>query len=427
MSKYKNNHYVPQWYQEGFIPQDEPVRNLRYLDLNPDTFTTPDGRVITDKSIKSWGPSKCFAQDDLYTRWFGEERNTQVEQNFFGQIDTNARKSIKYFSEYDHTSIDYEALHNMLPYLGSQRLRTPRGLTWLSQKSDITDRNELMRAMIYLRNMYSAVWAECIWQIADANNSETKFIISDNPVTVYNREIGTHNNTWHRDKSDPDITLFGSHTIFPLSMNQVLILTHPGWAKNPYQNGMVRRPNINPNRPTMFNYTQIQVDRHLSEEEVCQINFILKNKAQRFVAAYKKEWLYPEDHVDPRTWRDFGDGRLLLPDPRSLNVGTQYFVGFNDGSTYAQDEYGRPPRRDAPSNVEWSTLHRIQGEFAHKFGPTRRGRSLNGGTIEAETDSPGMHELFLSRYHPRGSEAKRLKLAMKAKAKEPKKRKEARD
>jgi hypothetical protein len=413
MTKYKNNHYVPQWYQEGFIPRVEEARNLQYLDLTPEKFTTPDGRLITDKEIRPLGPSKCFVQDDLYTRWFGEERNTQVEQNFFGQIDTNARNSIKYFSEYDHTSIDYNALHNMLPYLGSQRLRTPRGLAWLLSKTGITDKNQLLQVMVNMRNMYSAVWAECIWQIADTNHSETKFIISDNPVTVYNREIGTHNRTWDRARSDPDITLLGSHTIFPLTMDKILILTHPGWAKNPYQNGMVRRPNINPDRPTMFNYTEIQIDRHLTEEEVRQVNFILKHKAQRYVAAYKKEWLYPENYVDPQTWRDFGDGRLLLPDPRSLNVGTQYFVGFEDGSTYAQDEYGRPPSRSTPSQVEWSTLHRIQGEFAHKFGPTRRGRSFDVGTLEAETDRPGMHELFLSRYRPRGSEAKRIKLSEK--------------
>ena len=413
MATYKNNHYVPQWYQEGFIPQGVAERNLQYLDLNPDTFTTPNGRLVTGKAVRAWGASKCFAEDDLYTRWFGATRNTQVEQQFFGRIDSDARNSIIYFRDYDHTRIDYDALHNMLPYLGSQRLRTPRGLNWISTVTGITDKDELMRAMVNLRNLYSAVWSECIWQIADADNSETKLIISDNPVTVYNREIGTHNSTWDRERSDPDINLFGSHTIFPLDMDKILILTHPGWAKNPYQNGMVRRPNVNPNRPTMFNYTQIQIDRHLTEAEVLQINFILKSKAQRYVAAYKKEWLYPENHVDPRAWRDFGDGRLLLPDPRSLTTGTAYYVGFKDGSSYAQDEYGRPPRQDQPSKVEWDTLHRIQGEFAHKFGPVRRGRSFSTGSLEAEIDSDSMHELYLRRYRPRGSEAKRLKLQQK--------------
>ncbi len=413
MPQYKNNHYVPRWYQEGFIPADEQVRNLCYLDLQPDMFTTPSGKKVTDQPLKTRGPSKCFSQDDLYTRWFGEERNTQVEDTFFGKIDRDAIKSVRYFENFDHTSIDYEAYRNMMPYLGSQRLRTPRGLDWLSKKLGVIGRPELMRTMVHMRNYYSAVWSECIWQIADANESDTKFIISDNPVTVYNREIGTHNRTWNRDESDPDPNLMGSHTIFPLSMNKVLVLTHSGWAKNPFQNGMVRRPNINPYRPTVFNYTLIQVSRHLSEEEVRQINFILKNKAQRYVAAYKEDWLYPERYVNSAEWKDFGDGLLMLPDPRSLNVGGDVFVGFSDGTSYAQDQWGRPPDDTRPTDQEWDTLHRIQGIFANKFGPRRRGRSFDLGSFESAEDTPGMHELFLGRYKPRGSEAKRLKLVEK--------------
>lgn len=413
MADYKWNHYVPRWYQEGFIPLSEKVRNLQYLNLSPDSFITPNGKVVQDKALKLKGPSQCFAQDDLYTRWFGEERNTQIEQVLFGRIDTNAIESIKYFENYDHTSIDYMAYQNMMPYLGSQRLRTPRGLKWLEQQTGISDKTELLNVMAYLRDMYSAMWSECIWQIADADKSETKFIISDNPVTVYNKEIGTHNRTWDREKSDPDPALFGSHVIFPLSMNKLLILTHPGWAKNPFRNGMVRRPNLNPSRPTVFNYTQIQVDRHMNEEEVRQVNFILKNKAQRFIAAYKEDWLYPERYVKPQDWNKFGDGILFLPDPRSLHLGGEVFVGFKDGTSYAQDEYGRPPSRNAPTRTEWDTLSRIQGIFAHKFGPIRRGRSMDPMSIESESDPPPMHEYYLSLYKPRGSEAKKLKNQLK--------------
>lgn len=409
MPFYKNNHYVPQWYQEGFIPSDEPVRNLLYLDLNPDTFTTPDGRIITDKALKVRGASICFSEDDLYTRWFGSERNTQVEDLFFGGIDRNAIKSVRYFENFDHTEISYDAYRNMMPYLGAQRVRTPRGMSWIASELGIDDKNQLLEAMGFMRNHYSAIWSECIWQVADTELSETKFIISDNPVTVYNREIGTHNSSWHRDKSDPDPTLMGSHTIFPLSMNKILILTHPGWAKNPFQNGMKRRPNINPYRPTVFNYTEIQVGRHLSEEEVRQMNFILKNKAQRYVAAYKEDWLYPEKYINPADWKNFGDGLLMLPDPRSLNIGGEVFVGFNNGTTYAQDQWGRPPGDSKPSHVEFDTLHRIQGIFANRFGAVRRGRSLEFGSLEDAEESPTMHEYHLSLYKPRGSEAKKLK------------------
>ncbi|MFZ1301157.1 MAG: DUF4238 domain-containing protein [Candidatus Microsaccharimonas sp.] len=418
MPEYKNNHYIPQWYQEGFIPDGVQNRSLKYLDLNPGTYTNDDGRVILKRAMHTLGTYYCFSEEDLYTRWFGEERNTQVERVFFGKIDKNAMDSIRYFESYDHTNIDYDAYRNMMPYMGSQRFRTPRGLLWLSEQLGIEDRDRLLRMMIFQSNTYSVIWSECIWQIADANDSETKFIISDNPVTVYNKEIGTHNRTWDREKSDPDPNLFGSHTIFPLTMNKILVLTHSGWAKNPYQSGMRRRPNINPYRNTLFNYTDIQIDRHLSEEEVRQINFILKSKAQKYIAAYKEDWLYPEKYIKDSDWPSFGDGILFLPDARSLNLGGEIIMGFNDGSSYIQDEYGRHPgdpeySGNGPTNRDWKTLDRIKGEFAHRFGPVRRGRSLDSAILERPEDNPRLHEYHLGLYKPRGSEAKKIKLAEK--------------
>ena len=47
MSITRNNHYVPQWYQEGFF---EPGRSsLAYVDLTPDQKVLPDGRVIVQR------------------------------------------------------------------------------------------------------------------------------------------------------------------------------------------------------------------------------------------------------------------------------------------------------------------------------------------------------------------------------------------
>ena len=44
MSITRNNHYVPQWYQEGFF---EPGRSsLAYVGMTPDQMVLPDGRVI---------------------------------------------------------------------------------------------------------------------------------------------------------------------------------------------------------------------------------------------------------------------------------------------------------------------------------------------------------------------------------------------
>ena len=61
MSKTRNNHYVPQWYQEGFF---EPGRSsLAYLDMTPDRKVLPDGRVIDIqcKRVENFGPAKVKA------------------------------------------------------------------------------------------------------------------------------------------------------------------------------------------------------------------------------------------------------------------------------------------------------------------------------------------------------------------------------
>jgi hypothetical protein len=418
-AEYTNNHYVPQWYQDGFIPDKVQFQELYYLDLDPGSYINEKGREIPRRALHRWGTVNCFAEDDLYTRWFGVERSTTIESQFFGEIDRRGKDALEYFASYNHEAISYESFQDMLPYMGSQRLRTPKGLKWLSSVGDLQDRDALLRMMISYRNMFSALWTECVWQIADASQSETKFLISDHPVTIYNKEIGTHNRSWKREWSDPEIQLNGTHTIFPLTLNKVLILTNLSWARNPYQSGQKTRPNANPNRGAIFNYTEIQVDRILSEEEVRQINFIIKSRAHKYIAAGKQEWLYPEQYVDPKEWSVFGDGILLMPDPRSLNLGGQIIIGYPDGSSLVRDEYGRQPgdvgfsMDQPPLMVERDTLDKFKGDFAHRFGATRRGRKSDIGTLEPAEESPSMHEYHLSLYKPRGSEAKRLKLAVK--------------
>jgi len=69
--EYKHNHYVPEWYQKRFLPDGQG--KFYYLDLRPDVVSR-DGHKYTRKALLRWGPSGCFAQDDLYTtRWGGLE------------------------------------------------------------------------------------------------------------------------------------------------------------------------------------------------------------------------------------------------------------------------------------------------------------------------------------------------------------------
>ena len=70
MSGSRDNHYVPIWYQEGFLERGR--LGLAYLDLAPPVQTLPDGRTYTEKSrFPNAAPARCFHQHDLYTTFFG--------------------------------------------------------------------------------------------------------------------------------------------------------------------------------------------------------------------------------------------------------------------------------------------------------------------------------------------------------------------
>jgi len=227
-------------------------------------------------------------------------------------------------------------------YLSTQKLRTPKGLGWLSSQVGDTDRNKTLGYMLEFQQLHGAIWTESVWLIADASQSETKFIISDHPVTVYNRRCGPRS-IWCRDNNDPNIAFQGTHTIFPLSLEKILILTNLSWVRNPYQSEVRLRPNPNPWRTTIFSFLDIQTLRHLQEREVREINFIIKNRALRYIAAAKEEWLYPDRYVSKSNWNEFGHGYLLMPDPRGVQLGGEIFIGYQGGGSASFDAYGRRP------------------------------------------------------------------------------------
>ncbi len=400
-NKYRHNHYVPEWYQKRFIDPAEKDQVLHYLDLKPATFTGARGIRYQRNERRRIGPKYCFTEDDLYTTTFGQEISTEIEQYFFGQMDSNGRKAVKYFTDFMHPSHCGDHLNNLLLYMSTQKLRTPKGLKWLSNQVGTEDQNRILRFMLELRQMYCAIWTECVWQIADASQSNTKLIISDHPVTVYNRRCGPHS-IWCRDANDPDIIFQASHTIFPLSLEKILILTNLSWVRNPNQKETDLRPNPNLFRSAMFKILDIQVLRHLNEQEVREINFIIKSRAFRYIAAGKREWLYPEEYVSKSNWNTYGHGYLLMPDPRSVHAGGEILIGFKDGTSIAFDTYGRRPweadygKENGKNSREFDTLHRFQGEFARLFGPYRRGRIFQVPDLEKEKDSDDFHQYHLS-------------------------------
>jgi hypothetical protein len=367
--------------------------------LHPTYLVDRQGVAQPYRQLKRQGPKFCFAEEDLYTMRLGSIESRDVEKVFFGDIDDRGRHAVEYFENFAHPSINGDAFEDLLEYLTMQKLRTPKGFRWLLWQSPIHDRNLLLMGLQGLVRLYGAVWTECIWQIADASQSETKFIVSDHPVTVYNRECVPGSAVCPYN-SDPDIRLHGTHTIFPLSLEKVLILTNLSWVRNPYQSPRATRPNPNLRRPSMFKFTTIQTLRHLNEQEVTEINLIIKRRAYRYIAAAREEWLYPERSLPPQHWRQLGDGYLLMPDPRSVQFSGEIIIGHNDGTSSAIDEYGFLPGQRGFNDRErmdreWETFQLFKGDFAARFGPQRRGRSFEMVRLDPERDSDDMHQSHL--------------------------------
>lgn len=376
--------------------------HLYYLDMKPDVFFDPRGIAHKTKSVRRQGKRKNFVEKHLYTAHINGIARKDIETIFFGEIDRKAVDAVSYFNDFDYPLKDWKDYYtDFMLYMSTQKLRTPKGLRQLGQKIGTTNRFKVLNALLELRGLYCAHWTDCVWSIADASKSDTKFIISDHPVTVYNREYGPRSSSC-RNGNDPDIWQEGTHTIFPLSLNKVLILTNLSWVRNPYQSAKNLLPNPDPLRDAIFKFTEIQVRRSLSEEEVRQINFIIKSRALRYVAAAKEEWLYPEKYVSKSDWSRYGHGYLLMPDPRPLHWGgTIMWGGAKGGRGGAMDEYGRKPwdpgfEDKKRAKIEYKTLPWFQGEFARLFGPYRRGVSMSATVqIDNEFDDEEFHKYHL--------------------------------
>jgi hypothetical protein len=313
-----------------FFPANLNEKKFYYLDLKPATIVASNGRAYRRADLLRWGPKNCFKQEDLYTTKFGNWISTQIEEKFFGQVDAAARPSLDYFAEFVHPSAEGPMYRQLVSYMSIQKLRTPKGLADLGQRVKTVDNNRLLFALQELQNIYCAIWTEAIWSIADASASPTKFLVSDHPVTAYNSGCFP-NSGWCEAFRDPDIGLTGTHTLFPLSSDKTLILTNLSWVRYPYGNPVKERPNPNPFREAMFKFQDIQTGRKLTEDEVVAINYIIKTRAYRYVAAAEKSWLYPEEKIGKCRWDKFGADYLLMPDPRSVRFSGEVIIGYDNG------------------------------------------------------------------------------------------------
>lgn len=336
MSIVHRNHYVPEWYQKRFISPEQD--KLNYLDLHPATKTLPNGNIVVMNELFFWSPKQCFCKQDLYTTSFLGITNDEIEKYLFGAIDDRGSLAVSAVVNNDFAKI-HKLFHSFFEYLDAQKLRTPKGLAWINKKYTNLTQLQLMLEMQQIRQMHSTMWAESVREIVSAEDADIKFIITDHPVTIYNPKCPP-DSEYCKYPLDPPISFKGSQTIFPLDINHCLILTNLEYAQNQASEDLLtNRTNARNFGQTISRIDNWIRDRKLNSSEVRKINYILKARACRYIAASKKEWLYPEADVH-EAWSELG--KVLLPsDDELYHFGGEMYVGYKDGSVHYQDAFGR--------------------------------------------------------------------------------------
>lgn len=360
------NHYVPQWYQKRFFEPNSGATTLFLLDKAPDRIRLPNGGVKFKKSIYEQGPKKCFKEDHLYTLLFGKSATDVIEKNFFGVIDREGHEAVQFFENYTVREGVQEAFSAMLNYLAAQLFRTPKGLQLIRVLARAPNHQRALHALLHSWELYKTIWQEGVWEVFQCKGSQTKFIISDSPVSTYNKQVFPGSKEVNRF----GIALFervGTHLLFPLGPEHCLCITNLQYVRNPKVNSTKFRENPRYFGQGLFDLRKIQRGREISEAEVVAINHILKTNAMRYVASSRKDWLYPETQLTERFWPKLGGPHFLHPDPRKVSFTTAIISGGGKGPSLGTNEYGHyqidNKKAKALREIEWRTFQQAKGAW----------------------------------------------------------------
>ena len=250
-------------------------------------------------------------------------------------------KAIRAFAGTD-VSEWHRHFQTLFEFIDIQKIRTPKGLDWLKAQYPRLTQNELMFEMQGIRMMHCTIWTEGVREIVSAEDADVKFIVSDHPVTIYNHAVApdARGCTY---PLDPSIALKASQTIFPLTRDYCLILTNLEYARDQSVGPLEKRTFARNFRNSMVRTDAFIRTRKLTDHEVARINYILKARASRYIAAGRKEWLYPERTVT-EPWRDIA-ATLVPPNDDLWHFGGEMFAKFDDGHVHYQDEFGRTEKQ----------------------------------------------------------------------------------
>lgn len=274
-------------------------------------------------------------------------------------MDSNGEKAVAFFEDYSMREGVHEAFGAMRDYLAAQLFRTPKGLAVLKALSRTQSHQTTLAMLSRVWPLYHTIWTEGVWEVVNCINSATKFILSDAPVTTYNKMVFP-GSAEAQMVGGAQIERIGTHTLFPLDLDHCLIITNLQYVRNPKGNPLKIRENARYFEQAMFDLRKVQRGREIDEESVIAINHVLKSQAMRYVASYEKSWLYPEKGLKQKFWSKLGGPHFLMPDPRKVSFTTGFVMGFKDGGGWGTNEYGHRNLDDERAkklrSVEWDTF-----------------------------------------------------------------------
>lgn len=341
------HHYVPEWYQRRFLEPEKTA--FKILDMRPSVFYRSDGSVAGKaSSFLDKGPAAWFFEKDLYSIRLLGVQNDDIERMLFGPIDSIGKRAIDAFISEDWNVV-HHTYWNMFEFMDALRLRTPKGLRFLKAAILANSQLELMSALLDLRKMHCLMWAEGALEIFSAEESQAKFIFSDHPVTFFNQFVFPNSPDLPAG-IDPPLEWKGTQTLFPFDRNRLFVLTHTEWTRYASSAG-ARKPRTNARYfdNSMVRYDKCVRKRALCENQVRQVNYIIKARAERYIAAATETDLFPERFLKTTMWNKLG--KFLRPE-HSTGHGGQLFVKNKDGTYYFQDEFGRRPQTKGEADAK---------------------------------------------------------------------------
>jgi hypothetical protein len=348
-----SHHYVPQWYQRKFLPAEGG--EFFVLDKTPATSVQcADGRVrpIGARTILRRGTHKLFQRAGLYSVALRGVPEDAIERFLFGKIDNDGARASALFCSWprsmgfgpprgefpDGYGNPGHRMMDLLTFMNAQKVRTPKGIDQirhsLARAGKIAaGNNAVMAYLMARRQLNCTVWAEGVWEIFSAKESKTKFLLADDPVTQYNCDCYPASDPC-RYPWDPNAFWRGTRVIYPLSADQLLVISHVEHVDDPSRQKARRdRRNARSYDEAVVSYADI-----INERKVATVNWILKTRAVKYVASVTEDDLYPEKIVGNPRWCDIDS--IFYPKYPSFRTKSEIMVKYNDGSILHTNAFG---------------------------------------------------------------------------------------